>query len=131
MKKSGILNRDISAMLATLGHTDRFIIADCGLPIPRDVPCIDVSLKLGTPSFMSVLELIAKEIEIEKLTLANEIITENSALHLQLTKYYQRIPIDYISHGELKEEIQKVKAVLRTGEATPFANVIVHAGVVF
>lgn len=118
-------------MLATLGHTDTIIIADCGLPIPREVPCIDVSMKLGTPSFNSVLELIVEEMEIEKLTLANEIKVDNSTLHVKLTKDYRNVPIEYISHEELKRRITDVKAVIRTGEATPFANAILHAGVIF
>lgn len=118
-------------MLATLGHTDTIIIADCGLPIPKEIPCIDVSLKLGTPSFISVLELIVEEIEIEKLTLANEIKTDNSKLHVKLTKDYRTVPTEYISHEELKGQIKDVKAVIRTGEATPFANAILHAGVIF
>ena len=118
-------------MLATLGHTDTIIIADCGLPIPKEIRCIDVSLQLGTPSFLSVLEPIVEEMEIEKLILANEIKTDNSKLHGQLTKIYQAIPVEYIAHEELKNHIKDVKAVIRTGEATPFANVILQAGVIF
>lgn len=118
-------------MLATLGHTDTIIIADCGLPIPKEVLCIDVSLKLGAPSFQSVLELVVEEMEIEKLTLANEVKIDNSTLHVKLTKDYRTVPIEYVSHEELKCRIKDVKAVIRTGEATPFANAILHAGVIF
>ncbi|WP_405096742.1 D-ribose pyranase [Oceanobacillus sp. FSL H7-0719] len=131
MKKSGILNRDISALLATLGHTDTIIIADSGLPIPNDISCIDVSLKLGTPSFLSVLELILTEMEVEKLILAEEIKTENSKLHVKLIQDNETLPIEYLSHEKLKQRINEVKAVIRTGEATPFANVILQSGVIF
>jgi len=131
LKKSGVLNRDIATLLAMLGHTDTIVIADCGLPIPNEIPCIDVSLKLGTPNFTSVLEVLAEEMEIEKMTLANEIKTDNSKLHVQLMKDYTTIPMEYISHEELKHRINKAKAVIRTGEATPFANAILQAGVIF
>lgn len=131
MKKSGVLNREISTILAMLGHTDTIIIADCGLPIPKEIPCIDLSLKLGTPSFLSVFEVITEEMVIEKMILANEIKTGNSKLHVKLAKDYARIPVDYILHEELKNRIKDVKAVIRTGEATPFANVILQSGVIF
>jgi len=40
-------------------------------------------------------------------------------------------PIERISHEELKVESQHAVAVIRTGEWTPYANVILRAGVVF
>ncbi|PAE14687.1 D-ribose pyranase, partial [Virgibacillus sp. 7505] len=55
MKKLGILNRDIARVLASLGHTDLIVIADCGLPIPSGVECIDLSIRLGVPNFVDVL----------------------------------------------------------------------------
>ncbi|MEN2767825.1 D-ribose pyranase [Ornithinibacillus xuwenensis] len=131
MKKSGILNRDIAAVLARLGHTDTVIIADCGLPIPDHIPCIDLSIRLGKPSFTSVLEALEEDMVIEKMILANEIKIKNSGLHTHLAKQYSKIPLDYVSHEELKECIVDAKVVIRTGEATPYANVILQAGVLF
>jgi D-ribose pyranase len=48
MKRHGHLNREVSRVLARMGHTDSIVIADCGLPIPNGVECIDLSLSLGT-----------------------------------------------------------------------------------
>lgn len=126
-----MLNRDIASTLAKLGHTDTIIIADCGLPIPNEIPCIDLSLNLGTPSFISVFEVLAKEMEIEKVTLASEIKTSNGRLHVELMQDYSTIQMEYISHEELKKQIKNAKAVIRTGEATPFANTILQSGVIF
>ncbi len=36
MKKTGIINQPISAVIAGLGHTDTVVIADAGLPIPPE-----------------------------------------------------------------------------------------------
>ena len=47
MKKHGILNRDLAGIFAKIGHTDTIMIADCGLPIPDGVPCVDLSYTLG------------------------------------------------------------------------------------
>lgn len=131
MKKAGILNRDIASVLAGMGHTDTLIIADCGLPIPDDTEVVDLSLKLGTPEFLTVLEAVAEDMAIEDMTMAEEIKTENIALHNQVTSNYANIPIQYMSHENLKREIKHAKAVIRTGEATPFANVILKSGVIF
>lgn len=131
MKRSGILNRDIASVLAKLGHTDTIMIADCGLPIPNDIPCIDVSLELGTPSFSSVLRAVSADMMIEEMTLAAEIKNDNNALHEEITGAFQGIPINYISHVALKKEVNHAQAVIRTGEATPYANVILKAGVIF
>ena len=75
MQKHGILNSKIAKVLADLGHTDRIMIADCGL--------------LGD------------------------------------------IPGAYVTHERLKEYSHDVKAIIRTGEATPYANVILQSGCIF
>lgn len=131
MKKNGMLNRDLASVLARLGHTDTIIIADCGLPIPKEIPCIDLSLKIGTPSFSSVLRAISEDMMIEEMIYANEIVESNKTLHEQIINQYEEIPKSYITHEELKKKTLNAKAIIRTGEATPYANVILKAGVIF
>lgn len=131
MKKSGILNREIAAVLARLGHTDTIVIADCGLPVMDNVQCIDLSITLGVPSFKSVLQAVVDDMEVETMTMATEVKNENDRLLERVKIAYQDIPIEYVSHEALKAAIPKAKAVIRTGEATPYANVILHAGVIF
>lgn len=48
-----------------------------------------------------------------------------------IKKEVGEVKITFISHEELKEELKKCKAVIRTGEQTPYANVILRSGVVF
>ncbi|MFD1040432.1 D-ribose pyranase [Virgibacillus byunsanensis] len=131
MKKTGMLNREITAVLAKLGHTDSIIIADCGLPIPDQSTCIDLSISLGTPSFTSVLKAVSDDMEIEEITLANEIKHSNTTLHDNLMDNYSDIPMTYISHEALKQKLKDAKAIIRTGEASPYANVILQSGVIF
>lgn len=132
MKKFGILNSDISKVLSDLGHTDLIAIGDIGLPIPSSVKKIDLSLKLGVPGFVDVLEEVVLNMQIDKAYLANEIIEKNNSLYTELKeKYSSTFSVDFISHEELKEKLKNVKAVIRTGEATPYANIILEAGVIF
>lgn len=131
MKKNGILNSHISEVLSRMGHTDTIVIADCGLPIPDETIRIDLSLKKGTPSFMETLEAVLADMKIEKVTLAEEIKGNNPEVEKKVVNQIDGVPVDYVSHEELKQLTKKAKAVIRTGEITPYANIILHAGVIF
>jgi D-ribose pyranase len=131
MKKNGILNSHISEVLSRMGHTDTIVIADCGLPIPDETIRIDLSLKKGTPSFMETLEAVLEDMKIEKVTLAEEIKDNNPEVEEKVVNQIYGVPVDYVSHEELKQLSKKAKAVIRTGEITPYANIILHAGVIF
>ncbi|HJV16522.1 MAG TPA: D-ribose pyranase [Bacillales bacterium] len=131
MKKNGILNSHISEVLSRMGHTDTIVIADCGLPIPDETIRIDLSLKKGTPSFMETLEAVLADMKIEKVTLAEEIKGNNPEIEKKVVNQIDGVPVDYVSHEELKQLTKKAKAVIRTGEITPYANIILHAGVIF
>jgi D-ribose pyranase len=132
MNKHGILNSEICKVLADLGHTDMVVIADCGLPIPDGVKKIDLALKLGTPGFIEVVELVAQYMQIEKATIASEIHARNPATYVSLEKVLgAATSLEELSHEEFKLLTHKARAIVRTGEATPYANVILHAGVIF
>lgn len=133
MKKQGILNSDISRVLSYLGHTDTIAIGDCGLPIPDETERIDLALAFGIPTFMQTLEIVAQDMKIEKIVLAEEIRTQNPAVLQQIEALFdgQGIEIEYVSHTALKERTKQCKAVIRTGETTPYANVILQAGCIF
>jgi len=132
MKKSGHLNRDISRVLATMGHTDSIVIADCGLSVPHGVECIDVSLALGDPPFLNVLGTVLADLKVERAVFASESQEHNSALVGQASKMAGGVVrVEFVSHEKLKELTHHARAVIRTGEATPFANVILYSGVIF
>jgi D-ribose pyranase len=131
MKKNGILNSHISEVLSRMGHTDTIVIADCGLPIPDGAIRIDLSIKKGTPSFMETLQVVLEDMQIEKVTLAKEINDNNPDIEGKIVKLIDGVPADYVTHEEFKQRTKNAKAVIRTGEVTPYANIILHAGVIF
>jgi D-ribose pyranase len=132
MQKIGILNSSIAKVLADLGHTDTIVIGDCGLPVPAGVPKIDLALKLGTPSFMEVVSEVAKYMEIEKVEVAAEIQEKNTGVYEALKELFpqQEWIIDE-NHEAFKAATAKAKVVIRTGEITPYANIILHSNVIF
>ena len=131
MKKNGILNSEIAAVLARLGHTDTICIADCGLPIPEGVKRIDLALTKGHPSFLEVLDAVEADMVIEGLALAAEIKEKNPGMDEGIRSRFPSIEPEYLTHAELKAQTASCRAVIRSGEATPYANVILRAGVAF
>lgn len=135
MKREGILNSDISRVLSYMGHTDRICVADCGLPIPEETERIDLAVKFGQPSFMDVLKEVCKDMKVEKIVLAEEIRTINQDVLLEILNYFkdgESIPeVEYVSHVELKSLTKECKAVIRTGETSPYANIILQSGCIF
>lgn len=130
MKLNGILNSDIAKGLADLGHTDLIAIGDCGLPIDEDKK-IDISLKLGFPSFIDVLEEVLKDFSVEKYILASEIKDNNKDQEDRIKELLPGVDSEYISHEEFKERLKDVKFVIRTGENTPYSNIILQSKNIF
>ncbi|WP_105996140.1 D-ribose pyranase [Staphylococcus agnetis] len=129
MYKTGTLNSNISTVLSQLGHTDQILIADCGLPIPDGVKRIDLALTFGQPSFRDVYTEVSKHMAIETAIVAEEMKTHNAVLFDDLN---DDIPnLNSVSHDELKLQSHHVKAIIRTGEATPYANIILQSAVLF
>lgn len=131
MQKHGILNSSIAKVLADLGHTDQVTIGDLGLPTPNGVDKIDLALKIGTPSFIEVLEAVQAEMQIEKIILAEEIKEQNPGQLFAIKQLFPEIAIQFLSHEAFKTQTQTSKAFVRTGEATPYANIILQSGVIF
>ena len=121
MKKDGLLNPQILSAIAAMGHTEYLVIADAGLPVPSGIPVIDISLIRGIPDFGAVLHSVIDEMVVESFIVAEEMVIE--AL--------PQVPFRRIAHEEFKEMAAKAKTVIRTGETTPYANIILVAGVNF
>ena len=110
MKKRGILNAQLAGCIAALGHMDLFLIGDAGMPIPPGVPVVDLVVTAGVPTFEQVMDAILEEAVVEGYTIAEETM---------------------ITHTELKKMSENVRFAVRTGEFTPYPNVILRAGVAF
>ncbi|MCZ8510921.1 D-ribose pyranase [Paenibacillus filicis] len=131
MKKTGIMNSRISKIVSELGHTDSIVICDSGLPIPPHVERIDIALKKGVPSFLETLATVLEEMQVESAVVAEEMTKANAQLRQQLAPVMEGIPIRAVTHEEFKRITHQAKAVIRTGECTPYANIILKAGVIF
>jgi len=129
MLKGGILNPQIARVLAETGHKDTIVVSDAGLPMPLGVERIDLAWKPNEPGYLEVLEEILKHLVVEKAILANELITVSPDMHKKILEILPKnIPIEYVEHVELKRLTTKARAIIRTGEFTPYPSVILVAG---
>ncbi len=137
MKRQGILNSDISRVLSYMGHTDTICIGDCGLPIPDETERIDLAVRFGQPSFMEVLKEVGADMKIEKIVLAEEIQTHNPEILQEIEQFFVgnetgfKPEVEFVLHSDLKRMTNTCKAVIRTGETTPYANIILQSGCIF
>ncbi|MEG1641028.1 MAG: D-ribose pyranase [Ruthenibacterium sp.] len=131
MKKDCILNPALIQAIAAIGHTEYFVIADAGLPIPKGVKIIDLSLIKGIPRFNQVLEAVQTELVIEQYYIACEMSEKSAQLYTDTQKALRAYERHEVSHERLKAMLPQAKVVVRTGETTPYANIILVAGVNF
>ena len=131
MKKTGVMNSNISRVIADMGHMDWLGIGDAGTPVPKDTEKIDLSVRAGLPSFIDVLKEVLVELEVQKIYVAEEIKTENPKQLEEIKKVLPDVEIEFIPHSELKKDLSKSKAFIRTGEETPYSNIILESGVIF
>jgi D-ribose pyranase len=129
MRADGVINPGLAAALARLRHTDTMVVADAGLPVPDGPLLVDVAVVYGLPRFADVLAAVAGELVVDAVTAATEVVDGNPAVWRLLSSMRPRP--DLVTHEELKRRVASSSLVIRTGENTPYANVILRCGVPF
>ena len=130
MKKTPLLNIALSQMIASLGHGDMLVIGDAGLPSQPGVPLIDLALTRGIPGFIDTVHTVLSEMQVEYHLLAGELPLHNPAMAAQVAALV--LPdARQVTHEEFKQLSKGARAIVRTGECSPYANIILVAGVVF
>jgi len=130
MKKTPLLNIALSHLVASLGHGDMVVIGDAGLPSQPGVPLIDLALTHGVPGFIQTVQTVLSEMQVEHHVVASELQANNPAMAQQVSAL--GLPdARQLSHEEFKQLSKRARAIVRTGECSPYANVILAAGVVF
>ncbi|MFF2201949.1 D-ribose pyranase [Streptomyces sp. NPDC058145] len=129
MKRAGILNRHLAGALAALGHGDGVLVCDAGMPIPDGPRVVDLAFRAGVPSFAEVLDGLLAELVVESAMAAEEVRDANPAASALLDGHFPGLAL--VPHQRLKELSAGARLVVRTGEARPYANVLLRCGVFF
>ena len=130
VKTRGVINSRVAHVVASLGHGDAICVADAGLPISGATMRIDLAVTRGIPSFWDVVDNILEELGVEGVIIAEEM-TQDPKLYKELLERFHEREITSVSHEEFTKLVPLTKATIRTGEFTPFANVILQSGVPF
>ncbi|GGZ15478.1 D-ribose pyranase [Streptomyces nitrosporeus] len=129
MKKAGILNRHLAGALAELGHGDEVLVCDAGMPVPPGPRVVDLAFRAGVPAFAEVLDGLLDELVVEGATAAEEVREANPETAALLAARLDGLT--HVTHEELKRRTSHARLVVRTGEARPYANVLLRCGVFF
>ncbi len=126
MQTSGIVHAELAGRLAGLRHTDLLAVADSGLPVPPGVPVVDLGVLYGVPPFLTVLDAVLATVTVEASWAASEVDGANPDVAAALR---ERLSPALVTHERFKELVGGCRFVVRTGEATPYANVLLRSGV--
>ena len=120
-------------IIASLGHTDQMVIGDAGLPLPRNAEIVDLAVSANIPRFLEVLKAVLQELVVEKAIVATEIQKINHGVWDEIKKLLNGVELEFVTHDEFKRLYRESNntVFVRTGESTPYANIILISGVNF
>jgi len=87
-----------------------------------------LSLPPGVPGFLETLEVVLTEMFVEKAYVSEDILAKSPHIYAGIQKLLGEVQIETLPHLEFKKLTGSTKAIIRTAEFTPFANVILVAG---
>ena len=129
MKEIGIINREIAKAISEQGHHDLLMVCDAGFATPKDVEVIDISMKENQPTVVEFLNELTKYFSVEKVILANQTRETNPSYFKKIIETFNDSPeVETLDHSELKKLSKSVKAIIRTGDFTAYANIIMVSG---
>ncbi|WP_135551226.1 D-ribose pyranase [Paenibacillus cymbidii] len=128
MKRGGILNPALSKLLAETGHTDILTICDRGFPVPPDQQRLDLALVDDIPTVLDVLRAVHAEFVIDCIIVTEEMAAASPARYAQLQAEFAGLRFMTVSHQRFKQLVPESRAVIRTGDTAPYANLMIVSG---
>ncbi|MFG6202387.1 D-ribose pyranase [Nonomuraea sp. JJY05] len=132
-RNQGTLNAQLARVISELGHTDTIVVTDAGLPIPREVERVDLAVRENLPRFLDLLDAVLDEVAVEGVLLSEEIKQHSPDMLAAIEERFDRLGLrlEFLPHTEFKRATAGARAAVRSGEFTPYANVLLTAGVVY
>jgi D-ribose pyranase len=129
VQEGGLLNRELSRVIACMGHMDELIVCDAGFPIPDGVDTVDLALSQGSPGVVDVLKVLVPSFSVEKLVVAEETAAHSPTMLANIRGALgSAVPLETLPHAALKARSRTVKAIIRTGEFTAYSNALLVSG---
>jgi D-ribose pyranase len=127
--KTGILNPAINSLLCRIRHTNTLVISDRGFPFWPQIETVDISLIDDIPRVLDVLQALTRNFVIAQAFMAEEFLSVNQpATKDAFTKALDGTPILYEPHVIFKRRVPQAIGLIRTGDTTQYANLILESG---
>ena len=132
-RNNGTLNGQLARVISETGHTDRLVVTDAGLPIPSGVERVDLAVRENLPRFLDLLDTVLAEVAVEDVLLSEEIKEASPDMLAEIEKRFAALGVTlrFAPHTAFKQATTAARAAVRSGEFTPYANVLLTAGVVY
>jgi D-ribose pyranase len=128
MIKTGILNPQILSLIARVRHTNTLVISDRGFPYWPMIETVDISLIDDIPTVMQVFNALKTNFNIGQIYLAEEFRSNNSPETLRVFETATgKIPVKFEPHIEFKLRVPQAIGLIRTGDSTQYANIILES----
>jgi D-ribose pyranase len=129
MLRTGILNPQLSSLLARVRHTNTLVIADRGFPFWPGMETVDLSLVDDVPTVLQVLAAIRPNFVIGQAWMAEEFLRHNTAdVQACFAAALEGVPVKHEPHADLKRRVPQAIGLVRTGDTIQYANVILESG---
>ena len=128
MLQSGILNPHVLQLIARIRHTNTLVIADWAFPFWPQIETVDISLTHGIPTVLDVLDLLTPVFKIGRIWQAEEFVSSNPQERVdRFAKSFGNIPLTREPHADFKKRVPQAIGLIRTGDATPYGNIILES----
>jgi D-ribose pyranase len=128
MLKTGILNPALLHLLARVRHTNTLVITDRGFPFWPQIETVDLSLTDGIPTVPQVLAALRGNFVLGRAWMAAEFLALNDhATQSLFQNALIGVPVEFEAHIEFKKRIPHAIGLIRTGETTQYANILLES----
>ena len=128
MLKTGILNPALNSLLSRVRHTNTLVIADRGFPYWPMIETVDISLVDDVPTVLAVLHALRGNFQIGSAWMAREFQRKNPArTRAEFAEALRGITVAHEPHGVFKQRVPQAIGLIRTGDTTPYANIILES----
>ncbi|RYD22921.1 MAG: transport protein RbsD/FucU [Verrucomicrobiaceae bacterium] len=128
MLQTGILNPHVLELIARVRHTNTLVIADWAFPYWPEIETVDISLTKGIPTVLDVLDLLTPVFKIGRIWQAEEFLATNTSESIdRFGKSFGAIPLTREAHVDFKKRVPHAIGLIRTGDATPYGNIIIES----
>jgi D-ribose pyranase len=128
MLKTGILNPQLNALLARVRHTNTLVIADRGFPFWPEIETVDVSVVDDLPTVLQLLHAVRANFVVGAAWMAEEFRGANDAkTQADFASALEGVKLAYEPHVTFKKRVPSAIGLIRTGDATPYTNIILES----